>query len=270
MFLPRLFIALACALPSGAYAHEFWIESSSYQVAPGENLQGVFKNGEEFKGSTLSFFDRVSARFDMVAGDKTTVLEPRSGDSPALNAPAPIEDGLVSVVHETTPSVLTYSEWQKFLNFAKHKDFATAEADHIANGWPQDKFRERYTRHVKALYGVGSGEGADSDTGMATEFVALTNPYAADFGEEMQVELLYQGAPRPDAQVEVFERAPDDTVTVTLYRTDAEGRASIPVKAGHDYLLDAVVLRPVAEPVMEENPLLWETLWAALTFKVPQ
>ena len=271
MFLSRLLPVLFCLLPLGTAAHEFWIEPERFEVAPGAPLQAYFKNGENFKGTTLSFFDRNSTRFEIVAEGAVTPLSPRAGDSPALDTAAPVTDALVVVVHETAPARLTYKEWAKFLKFAAHKDFTRAEADHLAAGWQQTGFRERYTRHVKALIAVGSGAGADSETGMKTEFVALTNPYAADFGTDMEVRLLLEGAPRPDAQVEVFDRAPDDSVTVTLHRTDADGIARIPVTRGHDYLFDAVVLRPAADTGDNPDmPILWETYWAALSFAVPE
>jgi hypothetical protein len=39
-------------------------------------------------------------------------------------------------------------------------------------------------------------------------------------------------APRSDAMIEVFERAPDDSVTVITVRTDENGRAAGPVRHG--------------------------------------
>ena len=168
---------------------------------------------------------------------------------------------------------MTYTEWDKFLSFAAHKDFPQAEADHLANGWPQDRFKERYTRHAKTLIAVGDGRGADAPLGLETEFTALTNPYDPDFDGQMKVTLTYEGSPRVDAQVEIFDRAPDGEVTVTLQRTDDMGEAVIPVTPGHDYLLDAVVLRPApeADKVTDDpNQPVWETLWAALTFHVPR
>ena len=60
---------------------------------------------------------------------------PRAGDSPALSLPAPEGDALVVAVAETTPSKVTYEDFDKFLRFAKHKDFPKAESDHRANGW---------------------------------------------------------------------------------------------------------------------------------------
>lgn len=270
MFLSRLFFALICALPvTPAMAHEFWIAPHHYQIDSSGTLQADFKNGEEFEGITLSFFDRSSAFYVMAAGGREIPIAPRSGDSPALSLPTPVENGLVVVAHETTPATLTYRKWEKFLKFADHKDFPNAAKDHIAAGWSKERFKESYTRHVKTLFAVGDGHGADYALGMETEFIALTNPYDPNFNQEMNVSLILEDAPRPDAQVEVFDRAPDGTVTVSLHRTGRDGTAKIRVIPGHEYLFDAVVLRPFPKAGETPDTPVWETLWAGLTFKVP-
>ncbi|WP_353296936.1 DUF4198 domain-containing protein [Sulfitobacter pacificus] len=270
MIAHRLFTLLFCALPFTANAHEYWIEPLSYQVAAGDRVQAHFKNGEEFKGNSQSFFDRSSIRFDIIIDGTPFPVSPRAGDSPALDIALPLKDKLISVVHETTTSTVTYRDWEKFQKFVAHKDFTNAEADHIAAGWSQKKFREIYSRHIKSLIAIGSGAGTDSGAGLKTEFVALTNPYEEEFAGTMAVMLYLDGAPRPDAQVEVFARAPDDSVTITLHRTNAEGKAEIPVSPGYEYLFDAVVLHPAADATTEENAIVWQTYWAALTFAVPQ
>ena len=257
------------ALAAPVASHEFWIEPDKYQVPIGGTLQADFKNGQNFKGSSLGFFDRRSETYAMITNETRTTLLPRSGDRPALNVPAPAGAGLAVVIHETAPSTLTYKEWAKFMKFADHKDFRAAARDHAAAGWPMEGFKERYTRHAKVLMTVGDGAGADASTGMQTEFVALSNPYAAGFDNTMHVRLLYQQAPRDGAQVEVFDRAPDGQVSVTLHRTNAVGEAQIPVLSGHSYLFDAVVLRPAAVAPDPAKDPVWETLWAALTFAVP-
>ncbi|MEM8731861.1 MAG: DUF4198 domain-containing protein, partial [Pseudomonadota bacterium] len=156
-------------------------------------------------------------------------------------------------------------EWAAFLRFAAHKDFADIEVRHAARGLPKTGFRERYTRHVKALVAVGDGAGSDRLTGLKTEFVALANPYTDDLSGGLPVRLYHDGAPRAAAQVEIFARAPDGEVTVTTTRTDDTGLAMIPVVSGYSYLLDGVVLRETEEG----DDAAWETLWAALTFAVP-
>ncbi|MGB7244425.1 MAG: DUF4198 domain-containing protein [Sulfitobacter sp.] len=269
MYPRRLLLISALVLHSGAaFAHEFWIEPNAYNVKSGDAVKGDLRNGQEFDGISLAYFDNRFTRFDVVNGDDVVPVEGRLGDNPALSAVAGA-DGLMIVVHETMPSTITYKTWEKFATFAKHKDFAKAQEDHTTAGWPTSDFKERYTRHAKALIGVGSGEGADRALGLETEFVAMTNPYADGFDGQMRVSLLYQGSARMDAQVEVFERAPDDTVAITMARTDVHGEAVIAVKPGHTYLFDAVVLRPAPDSGETENSPLWETLWAALTFAVP-
>lgn len=263
-------LSLLCAALSGApaAAHEFWIEPQEYQVESGAPLVADLKNGQNFEGISLAWFDRRFTRFDMVSGDALRPVEGRMGDSPALQTDAP-GDGLLVVVHETTESTVTYRDWEKFLAFVAHKDFTQAVAVHEANGWPKDLFREAYTRHAKALIAVGSGAGADRAFGLETEIIALTNPYADTFDGTMRIQVTYADAPRPDAQVEVFARAPDGTVAITLHRTDDVGEAVVPVQPGYEYLFDAVVLRPSPRAGTAENAPLWETLWAALTFAVP-
>ncbi|WP_299627443.1 DUF4198 domain-containing protein [uncultured Tateyamaria sp.] len=265
MIIPRLFLALWCAIYAGvATAHEFWIEPEAFQVATGAQIQAKLKNGQEFEGTTLSYFTRNIARFDVVTGDVVTPVKGRMGDNPALDIKSQ-QPGLVIVVHETTPSFVTYKAWEKFQAFADHKDFPNILARHAANGFGPAPFKERYTRHAKALIAVGDGAGADRALGLKTEFVALTNPYDAGFNGTMGVLLLDEGAPRADAQVEVFDRAPDGTVTISLHRTDAQGIAAVPVTPGHDYLFDGVVLRTADD----SDEAVWDTFWAALTFGVP-
>jgi hypothetical protein len=99
--------------------------------------------------------------------------------------------------------------------------------------------------------------------------VAHANPYRDDLSAGLPVTLYYQGTARPDAQIEVFERDPDGIARSFMLRTDANGNAVIPVKSGQTYLLDSVVLRPLDFQDSTGSAPLWQSLWAALTFKVP-
>lgn len=259
--------ALACAPMT--YAHEFWIEPVEFQVEKDDPVVANLRNGQLFEGTAQSFSERSNTRLDVVIGNDVSPVSGRLGDRPAIQLPPTTRDGLLILAHEATSSSLTYKEWPKFLKFVDHKDFKEAVATHEARGWEKEGFKELYTRHSKALIAVGGGEGADRTLGLATEFVALDNPYSAGFDGTLDIELLYDGAPRGDAQIEVYERTPENEVTVTITRTDTQGRAEIPVQAGMEYLLDAVVLRPVAGATTVAEGPVWETLWASMTFAVP-
>ena len=102
-------------------------------------------------------------------------VEGRLGDIPAL-AMEGLPEGLAVVVHETTGRDLTWSEWERFLGFAEHKDLGDVTAMQAERGLDQEGVREEYFRYAKALIAVGAGAGTDARVGLRTEFVALANP----------------------------------------------------------------------------------------------
>ncbi|MGY3438656.1 MULTISPECIES: DUF4198 domain-containing protein [unclassified Marinovum] len=265
--LRRIAAALVClALPIAATAHEFWIDPHAWQLKAGEPITADIRVGQDFEGPAFSFLPHRIRRFDIVMDGVTTPVESRAGDKPALAMAAPA-DGLAVVVHATTDYQLTYSEWAKFESFLTTKDWVPLLDEHKARGLPETGFRERYSRYAKALIAVGDGAGSDSAVGLETEIVALANPYTDDLADGMPVQVFYQGAPRADAQIELFAKGPDGSVDVSQIRTDDAGTAIFPVQPGYRYLVDAVVLRSI-EPAQPDDPV-WESLWAALTFAVP-
>jgi hypothetical protein len=98
--------------------------------------------------------------------------------------------------------------------------------------------------------------------------VALDNPYKTD-KNEIALKVLLEGNPKPNAQVELFEKPADGEVNITLYQTDTNGEVTIPVKRGHAYLADSVEMLPLANNDPTNGPV-WKSLWASLTFFVPQ
>jgi uncharacterized GH25 family protein len=252
---------------SGAKAHEFWIEPSAYEIAAGEPIVARLRNGEKFNGVALPYLPAGYRRFELIEGDVTRPVEGRLGDEPALNMAAGAE-GLVIVALETTDSILTYDAPERFRAFVAHKDLAGALEAHARRGLPEAGFSERYSRHVKALVAVGGGMGADRALGLRTEIVAEANPYTDDLSAGLPLLVLFEGAPRAGAQIELFAKSPEGEVTITLHRTDAEGRVTLPVAPGHAYFADAVVLLDTGNDRPEAGPV-WQSLWAGLSFAAP-
>lgn len=258
--------ALSLSTPL-AHAHEFWIDPLQFRVAPGDPIAADIRVGEDFAGAAYTYFPANFKRSELRQGSTVKPNEGRLGDRPALNAVG--TEGLAVFVHRTGDSRVTYNGMEKFRNFVTHKDAAWALEVHSERGLPEDRFVEVYSRYAKSLIAVGDGEGADAKAGLEVELVATTNPYTEDTSNGVGVTLLYQGQPRPDAQIEVFEKAQDGTVTVFLQQTDARGAAQIPVKPGYRYMLDSVVIRQPSDAVAEATGAVWESLWANLTFAVP-
>ena len=261
-------LSLAC-LATAAKGHEFWIDPVLHQVDANAAVEAALRVGQEYKGSSYSYVPRNFRRFDVAFGGEIAAVEGTLGDRPAARVPTSGE-GLMVLIHATTDTTLGWSEWEKFANFVRHKDAEWVLEAHTARGLTEDDRRELYSRYAKSLVAVGSGEGADFEAGLLTEIVALENPYTGDMGDGIDVRVLYEGAPRANTQVEVFEKAADESVRIFTVQTDAEGRATVPVKPGFRYMLDAVVLREPSAEVAAEKNVHWESLWANLTFEVPE
>lgn len=264
----RALSLLLAMVATPALSHEFWIEPTAYKVAAQTKIEAQLVNGEDFKGSLQPYLTQRFVRFQMVADGNVEVVPGRNGDNPAVNVD-PIGDGLHVFSYQSTRATLNYANWEKFQKFVDHKDFGDVRALHDARGLPDADFVEVYSRFSKTLVAVGDGAGSDFRTGMETEIVALDNPYTDDLSDGMSFEVHYRNDMRPNARFEVFEKAPDDTVTVTFYETDADGRVTIPVQSGYRYMADAVVLREPSDALAETSGGVWETLWANITWAVP-
>lgn len=265
--MPRLLliIALCLPLPRLALGHEFWIEPEKYQVETEESVIADLVIGQEFQGSPQMFFDSRIARFELRQGHQVAPYVGRMGDIPALTAKLS-DPGLLVIVHQTRPSSLKYHDWAKFQEFIDEKALGDVRSLHQERGLPDSGFYESYARYAKALVAIGAGDGTDQATGMEIEFVAGANPYTDDLSRGLPIQLWYQGRPLPDTQITVFDRAPDGQVRIDRLISDASGKARVPTRPGHSYLLDAVVLRPAPQ----DGEAVWETLWAALSFFVPE
>lgn len=263
-FRPLLFCAGLLAGGSPVLSHEFWIAPDRYQVASGAPLTARLRNGEEFRGAEQPYLDHRIARFAVIRDGSAQPYTGRMGDMPAFAAPE-MAEGLAVIVHQTRPRQLIYDSWEAFQAFADHKGFSGIRSDHRARGLPEAGFAEQYTRYAKALVAAGEGRGSDRAVGLETEIVALANPYTDALPQGLPVQVLYRGAPRPRAQVEIFAKAPGASVAITTLLTDDQGQANIPVTPGYRYLLDAVLLRPAPE----DADYVWESHWASLTFALP-
>lgn len=251
-----------------AKAHEFWISPEKHLVSTSDEIRASLLVGQDFEGNQQPYLPQNFERFDYAFDGRVMPVEGRLGDRPALQMDAP-GDGLMVIIHETGGSLLTWDEFESFEAFVEHKDATWTLEAHKARGLSEEGVRELYTRYAKSLVGIGSAVGEDIVAGLETEIVALENPYTGNMSDGIDVRVLYQGAPRVDEQVEVYEMSEGGNVTVFTVRTDANGVATVPVKAGARYMLDSVVLREPSAEFASQHRVVWESLWANLTFGVP-
>ncbi len=262
-------LALLLGLLAGPVSgHEFWLEPLAYQVSPNARLAANIVNGQDFEGVILPYLTQRFVHFKAFSGGKSIDVAGRAGDTPALDTQA-INEGLNVIAYQARYSIVSYETWEKFASFATHKDLGDLLPRHLERGLPTEDFKELYARYSKTLIGVGNSEGSDRRIGLETEIVALTNPYTDDLSSGVKVQLFYKADARANSQIEIFEKSPSDSVTSFYLRTDGNGIATIPVKSGHSYMADAVVLREPSQNNASATGAVYETLWANLTFQAP-
>ena len=69
MKLSHLVLAVTLSLSAtSAFSHEFWIEPQKFQVENGEIMEIDLKNGQNFVGAKLSYFEKQFSRFELAQG----------------------------------------------------------------------------------------------------------------------------------------------------------------------------------------------------------
>ena len=263
----RILIVLFCMLASPVVAHELWIEPADYQVQSFDNIVAGIKNGEDFEGTQLSYLPGDFEHFVILGANQAVGVVSRIGDRPAIDQAAP-SSGLNIIVYESKPTTISYDSFEKFKDFAINHGVDDIAKTHFARGLSSGKFTEVYTRYSKALVSVGNAQGADRRIGLEAELVALENPYLLKDATDIRVQLFFNGAPRPDSQLEMYSKAASGELIASVHETNADGIAVLPIVAGSQYMLNAVIFRPPHERHQDTNAV-WETLWANLTFAVP-
>ena len=268
-------LLLSCPL----WAHEFWIEPSSFQPELNKNITADLVVGTDFLGTSEIYVPDQIEVFALLGpmADKPierNKITGRYGDRPAATM-AVNKAGLYVILHQTAPVYLTYLAADKFDRFAREKGFENALSEHQERGLSLTKITEQYQRFAKSLIEVGDAVSAkmvkDRHLGLAIELVAEVNPYQTPPPKIMPIRLFAAGKPLANAQITVFTRHNPRDVESTKYQTDINGRANFPLLPGRDYLVDSVILRPSTGPNTAGGrpAAMWESLWASLTFQIP-
>jgi uncharacterized GH25 family protein len=263
---PRAALACLClvlGLTLPASAHEFWIEPKAFRLEPGAAIVADLKVGQNFRGDTYPYLKSQFVSFRITDRSGARDLKGDEGDAPAVNIRS-APKGLNVISYLATAHRLDFDKWEDFVEYVEYEGLGWVAEAHKRRGLPESGFAEDYVRCAKALVQVGEVSTSDQDvaTGMPLELIAGQNPYAAPAPSELPVTLLWRGKPIGDIQIRVFHD--NGTVTDTTTRTDAAGKAVIPLQSGGRFLLNAVHMQE-APPGRTAK---WESYWASLTFDI--
>ncbi len=244
-------------------AHDFWVQPSHYRAQPGAAINFRLFVGDHFHGEPFARYASLIERF-VVAGPE--------GEKPTLGLEGAEPAGVVRV-DEAGLHVAGYRSRhsyarlgaEKFESYLREEGLEWVSAVRAKEGESDQPVREAFSRCAKALIQVGSVDPQTPDRrlGFRLELLAQRNPYALKAGDELPVQLLFDGKPLAGALV-VFMSA-DDPDHPLSGRTDETGMVSSRLAVGGLWLVKAVhMARPPQG--LDAN---WESWWASLTFELP-
>lgn len=125
--------------------------------------------------------------------------------------------------------------------------------------------RERYSKHVKAVFQAGErrSTGFATALGYPAELVPLDNPYALKVGGVLRVRCLVDGKPMGELTVIAGGEAQGATIPPRSVTTGPDGTAAVTLDHPGRWYVKFVHMVPVTVQGLD-----YESKWATLTFEV--
>jgi hypothetical protein len=283
MRTPLILLLLLIAL-SG---HDMYLKLDGYFLEPESVATVQLYNGTFARSDNTIDRDRM-LDVSLIGGGNRTPLDTNQwtevGNTTVLNLMTGGAGTYVAGV-STRARALTMDA-EAFNNYLEHDGVIDMLEERRATGKDGDEATERYSKHVKTIFQVGSERTDDWQTelGYPIEFVPLSNPYDLHRGDSLSVRLLLRGEPLAGQLVIVDSEAADDGhdhgaedhehdhgegaenhthTDGSQLRTDASGILTFPITNDGSWFIRTIHMTEI-----EEEGLTHESNWATLTFGV--
>ncbi len=268
-FLRRLsVVAVLLLIAAPLFAHDMFLRLEQFFVAPNASVNVRLFNGTFTLSENSIAPDRLAdvavvspagrARIDVATWDAsgdTSVFPFRTGAA-----------GTYVIGVSTKPRVLEMSG-KDFNAYLRSDGIPDELAARRAQKRLEDRARERYQKHVKALVQVGTtpSDAFSTVLGYPAELVPVENPYALKIGATLSVRVLVDGKPVANQFVQYGGlSASNGRVAQRNIRSDAAGVVRIPLdRSGTYYVKFISMVRLTGDA--EANHA---SKWGSLTFAV--
>ena len=261
-----LVAALVLAASSLA-AHDLFLKLTSYFLPPDTPVRALLLNGTFTTSENSVTRDRIA---------DLSLVGPQGRSSLDTTALSPVRDtthvrfqtggeGTYVLGVSVRPREIALTG-EQFNGYLKEEGLDDVVAERIRSGTLARPAKERYAKHVKAVFQVGTtrSEAWATPLGYPAEIVPLENPYALARGAVLRVRCLLDGQPGANLTVLAGGRTRSGARQPQVkVRSDAEGIAAIPLAAAGTWYVKFIRLRESSEPGITH-----ESQWATLTFEV--
>lgn len=268
-FVRRLSVIAALLLIAAPlFAHDMFLRLEQFFVAPNTTVNVRLFNGTFILSENSITPDRLAdvavisptgrAKLDVAvwnASGDTSVFPVRTGDA-----------GTYVVGVSTKPRVLEMSG-SDFNAYLRSDGIPDELAARRAQNRLQQRARERYQKHVKALVQVGTtpSDAYSTVLGYPAELVPAENPYSLKVGATLSIRVLVDGKPVANQFVQYGGlSATNGRVAQRSVRSDATGLIRIPLDRAGTYYVKFINMTRIANDPEADHA----SKWGSLTFAV--
>lgn len=249
-----------------AKAHDLFLKLNSYLLQPNSKaivrvLNGTFQNSDgavaRERLANLSLYGpglTASSAESIVwrAEEKTSVMEIQTSDAGTY---------LVGISTKPREIALKAADFNSYLEEDGLPDILAARKKNNELG---KDARERYSKHVRAVFQVGNMLSDDYKRPLSypVELIPQENPYSLKVGQTIPVLCLLNGRPLVDQFVIAGWESKDGKLNSINARTDAKGIARFKLVGAGKWFVKMIHMEPAFEPGLN-----YESKWATLTFE---
>jgi uncharacterized GH25 family protein len=276
-------LTLSLAVVSTVRGHDIWLHAERFTLGVGDTLVVHQLLGDELAVDLLHTDDTMelpvlrdmTPRFTLLSHEGTVNLLAELPDMRTQPVVKPVLsrsmdfDGLALVAMEHA-TIYTEFENDVFVEYLQHEALDRKEYRRHMGSRPMQG--EAYARNLKLLVRVGNSSGGEvykQVLGQKIEILLLQNPYRLDPGDDLDIQVLFDGAPLPDQLVRAYNSDASGPVTNHRARTNLDGIARIKLDRDGVWLIRLVHLFPCSgRSEVDCDDADWESYWASYSFEL--
>ncbi len=265
----RVLIAstMALLMMSAAEAHDLFLKLDTYFLKPNSRATVRLLNGTFEKSDGLVSRDRfrdVSLLAPQLSGPisqsvgwrdegQTTIMEIRTG------GPGTYLAGVSTKPREIDLKAADFND------YLSHDGIPDTLAAREKNGELEKDVRERYSKHVRAVFQVGNklSDHYKQPLNYPVEIIPQENPYSLKVGQTIDILCTLDGQPISNQFVMAGWESRDGVIHPLETRSDARGLARVKLAGAGKWFIKFIHMTPLSDPKLN-----YESKWASLTFEI--
>lgn len=260
-------LILGAALSLPTFAHDLFLKLDSFFVAVNSKVTINILNGTFMASEGAVNYARLrDVSIFAPDGGRTKPVEAnftKNETTSFLNLD--VRNAGTYVVGLSTMEREIDLEGKDFNDYLSHDGIPDTLAERKEKKELDKKVRERYSKHVKAIFQAGDVRTDSFKTvlGYPVELVPQQNPYKLKSGDTIEILCLKDGKPLVNQFVQSGREADGKVATGQDVRTDKKGVAKFKLNGAGKWYVRFINMTRLDDPELN-----YESKWATLTFEI--